>query len=88
MYLSDVVENLPERVATLADLAGTGDWAALNARLSNQVDHTDDVAEAVLALGWRSARKLSSVMGAASGSNHNRGRAVISDLLSPRVNKQ
>jgi len=46
--LSDVVENLPERVATLADLAGTGDWAALNARLSNQVDHTDDVAEALM----------------------------------------
>ena len=46
--LSDVVENLPKRVATLGDLAGAGDWAALNARLSNQVDHTDDVAEALM----------------------------------------
>jgi len=46
--LSDVVQDLPERVATLANLAGAGDWPALNARLSNQVDHTDDVAETLM----------------------------------------
>jgi PAS domain S-box-containing protein len=46
--LSEVVEDLPERVATLRDLAGAGDWVALNARLANQLDHTDDVAEALM----------------------------------------
>jgi PAS domain S-box-containing protein len=46
--LSEVVQDLPERVATLGDLASAGDWVALNARLANQVDHTDDVAEALM----------------------------------------
>ena len=46
--LSDIVESLPRRVATLGDLAAAGDWSALNARLANQLDHTDDVAEALM----------------------------------------
>jgi PAS domain S-box-containing protein len=46
--LSEVVEDLPERVATLDNLARAGDWMALNARLANQLDHTDDVAEALM----------------------------------------
>src|SRR5437879_874212 len=35
-------------MASLGDLAREGDWAALSARLANQVDHTDDVAEALM----------------------------------------
>jgi len=46
--LSDIVESLPRRVATLGDLAAAGDWPALNARLANQLDHTDDVAEGLM----------------------------------------
>jgi PAS domain S-box-containing protein len=58
--LSEVVEDLPERVATLGGLASAGDWVALNARLANQLDHTDDVAEALMReadLGLSQVRK-------------------------------
>ena len=37
--LTELVENLPKRMASLGDLAREGDWAALSARLANQVDH-------------------------------------------------
>jgi PAS domain S-box-containing protein len=46
--LSDIVRALPERLSALTDLARAGDWVALHARLANQVDHTDDVAEALM----------------------------------------
>jgi nitrate/nitrite-specific signal transduction histidine kinase len=46
--LGEIVETLPERLAALGELARAGDWVALNARLANQVDHTDDVAEALM----------------------------------------
>lgn len=46
--LSDIVENLPQSVASLGELAAAGDWSALNARLANQLDHTDDVGEALM----------------------------------------
>jgi signal transduction histidine kinase len=41
-------DELPARISSFAQLARTGDWLALHARLSDQVDHTDDVAEALM----------------------------------------
>jgi len=46
--LREVVETLPERLATMINLARDGDWIALHGRLANQVDHTDYVAEALI----------------------------------------
>lgn len=46
--LSGMAEGLPERVSVLVELARSGDWIALQGRLANQVDHTDDVAEALM----------------------------------------
>lgn len=46
--LSGLLEALPDRVSTLADLAQTDDWTALHARLLNQVDRTDDVLAALV----------------------------------------
>jgi PAS domain S-box-containing protein len=46
--LSGMVDALPARVSSLVELARAGDWTALHARLTDQVDHTDDVAEALM----------------------------------------
>src|SRR5690242_5865651 len=44
---NQMLAELPSRVATLKQLARAQDWPALHARLTDQVDHTDDVAEAL-----------------------------------------
>ncbi len=46
--LNDIVEELPGRIHELINLARAGDWIALHGRLADQVDHTDDVAEALM----------------------------------------
>lgn len=46
--LSDIVEQLPDRIHELIALARADDWVALHGRLADQVDHTDDVAEALM----------------------------------------
>lgn len=43
-----MLAELPFRIATLKQLAGEQDWNALHARLTDQVDHTDDVADALV----------------------------------------
>jgi PAS domain S-box-containing protein len=43
-----MLAELPSRIATLKQLAREQDWNALHARLTDQVDHTDDVAEALV----------------------------------------
>ena len=43
-----LVENLPRRVKSLAELAHANDWTALHARLLNQADQTDDVVDALM----------------------------------------
>jgi PAS domain S-box-containing protein len=43
-----MLAELPARIATLKQLAREQDWNALHARLTDQVDHTDDVAEALV----------------------------------------
>jgi PAS domain S-box-containing protein len=45
--LNGLLEALPRRVTALIDLAKADDWAALHARLLNQVDRTDDVVAAL-----------------------------------------
>jgi signal transduction histidine kinase len=44
---NQMLAELPSRIATLIQLARAGDWVAVHARLTDQVDHTDDVAEAL-----------------------------------------
>ncbi len=44
----EMLDELPARIATLIELARADDWVALRARLNDQVDHTDDVAEALM----------------------------------------
>ena len=46
--LDEIIEKLPERMRELSELARAGDWVALHGRLADQVDHTDDVAEALM----------------------------------------
>lgn len=46
--LNDIVEEFPNRVHELIQLARAGDWIALHGRLADQVDHTDDVAEGLM----------------------------------------
>ncbi len=46
--LSEMVVSLPQRISVLIELARAGDWVALDGRLANQVDHTDDVAETLM----------------------------------------
>jgi PAS domain S-box-containing protein len=46
--LNAMLYALPGRVRSLVELARSGDWAALHARLLNQVDHTDDVIAALV----------------------------------------
>lgn len=46
--LNDIVEQLPDRIHELIGLARADDWVALHGRLADQVDHTDDVAEALM----------------------------------------
>lgn len=41
-------DEMPARISSFIQLARSGDWLALHARLSDQVDHTDDVAEALM----------------------------------------
>jgi PAS domain S-box-containing protein len=41
--LNAIIEALPGRIRSMIELAHSGDWSALHARLLNQVDHTDDV---------------------------------------------
>jgi signal transduction histidine kinase len=43
-----MLHNLPGRVDSFVQLGAIGDWAALHARLLNQVDHTDDVVAALM----------------------------------------
>lgn len=43
--LSEMVDSEHRRVAKLIELARDGDWMVLHARLADQVDHTDDIAE-------------------------------------------
>ncbi len=45
--LNGLLDALPARVMALVDLARSDDWAALHARLLNQVDCTDDVVAAL-----------------------------------------
>src|SRR6185312_1299924 len=44
---NQMLVELPSRISTLIQLAQARDWLALHARLTDQVDHTDDVAEAL-----------------------------------------
>jgi PAS domain S-box-containing protein len=46
--LKTMVDTLPARVGSFIELANAGDWPALHARLRNQVDRTDDVADALV----------------------------------------
>ncbi|HEY7304807.1 MAG TPA: ATP-binding protein [Bryobacteraceae bacterium] len=46
--LDEIIQELPERIRELIELARSGDWIALHGRLADQVDHTDDVAEALM----------------------------------------
>ena len=46
--LKGLLEALPDRVGALIELARADDWAALHARLLNQVDRTDDVVSALV----------------------------------------
>ena len=43
-----MITGLPDRIASLVQLAQADDWVALNARLLNQADQTDDVVAAIL----------------------------------------
>src|SRR6185437_14501925 len=45
---NQMLSELPSRISTLVQLARARDWPALHARLTDQVDHTDDVAEALM----------------------------------------
>ena len=45
---NQMLSELPSRISTLVQLARARDWTALHARLTDQVDHTDDVAEALM----------------------------------------
>jgi len=44
---NQMLVELPSRIQSLVQLADAHDWLALHARLTDQVDHTDDVAEAL-----------------------------------------
>lgn len=46
--LDSMLDSLPARVDSLIDFARTGDWAALHARLTDQVDRTDEVGEQLM----------------------------------------
>ena len=46
--LSEMLDSLPSRIRSLIDFARAGDWAALHARLTDQVDHTDEVGEELM----------------------------------------
>jgi nitrogen fixation/metabolism regulation signal transduction histidine kinase len=59
--LYSLLDGLPARVQSLVELARDEDWAMLHARLSNQVDHTDDVISALVReidADLRASRKL------------------------------
>lgn len=43
--VASIADALPHRVSEMNDLARAGDWIALHARLTDQVDHTDDAAD-------------------------------------------
>jgi signal transduction histidine kinase len=46
--LNDMLDSLPERIRSLIELARADDWVALRARLTDQVDHTDEVGEQLM----------------------------------------
>ena len=46
--LNSMLDGLPARVESMAELARDEDWTALHARILNQVDHTDDVVAALV----------------------------------------
>src|SRR5437016_3499546 len=46
--LESMLEALPARISSMIELARAEDWVALNARLSNEVDRTDDVVAALV----------------------------------------
>jgi len=46
--LNGLLDAVPGRVGALVDLARADDWAAVHARLLNQVDRTDDVVAALV----------------------------------------
>ncbi len=46
--LESMLDSLPARVDSLIDFARTGDRIALHARLTDQVDHTDEVGEQLM----------------------------------------
>jgi signal transduction histidine kinase len=46
--LTAMLDSLPGRVASLIDLARAEDWMALHARLTDQVDRTDELAETLM----------------------------------------
>jgi len=46
--LNVMLEALPGRIQSVADLARAEDWVALHARLRNQIDNTDDVVAALV----------------------------------------
>ncbi|SPF34987.1 putative Histidine kinase [Candidatus Sulfopaludibacter sp. SbA4] len=46
--LNSMLDALPARVESMVELARHEDWTALDARLTNQVDHSDDVVAALV----------------------------------------
>src|SRR3954453_11464840 len=46
--LESMLETLPARITSMIELAHAGDWVALHARLSNEIDTTDDVVAALV----------------------------------------
>jgi len=46
--LESMLEALPARITSMIELARAEDWVALHARLSNEIDRTDDVVAALV----------------------------------------
>lgn len=46
--VNDMLNDVPRRVASMMELARAGDWVALHARLTDQVDHSDEVGDQLM----------------------------------------
>jgi signal transduction histidine kinase len=55
--LQEMLRALPERISLLIDLARANDFAALHARLTDQVDRTDEVSEEIMGEAARDVMK-------------------------------